>query len=149
MNNLQYFWPFWRSWWSFSARTCHNLSNIYSWYFIIFLIFINQYFANNFLSQLALNFRTFLENMMMSSSLSKILETELKVFNSNSRVIKKIKKYYETSSFYECFGKKSIIMGCNIWIICLKISKFQKCMFWQRSNNNPNPTSAFIKSATV
>ena len=30
-------------------------------------------------------------------------------------------KYYEISTLYECIGKKSIIIGCNIWMICLEL----------------------------
>ena len=41
----------------------------------------------NLFSRLALDFRTFLENMKMSSSLSKIFETGINVFKSNSQII--------------------------------------------------------------
>ena len=40
-----------------------------------------------------LDFRTFLENMKMSSSLSKNLETGMNVFKSNSEIKKNIMKY--------------------------------------------------------
>ena len=46
---------------------------------------------------LALDFRPFLENMRMSSSLSKILETWINVFKSNYQIIKN-RKYYEKST---------------------------------------------------
>ena len=42
---------------------------------------------------LALDFRTFLDNMKMSSSLSKILEPGINVFKINSQIIKNIMKY--------------------------------------------------------
>ena len=48
----------------------------------------------NLFSRLALDFRTFLENMKMSSSLSKILQTEMNVFKSNSQIMKN-KNYYK------------------------------------------------------
>ena len=44
-------------------------------------------------------FRTFLENMNMSSSLPKIFETGINVFISNSQIIT-IKTYYEKSTIY-------------------------------------------------
>ena len=46
---------------------------------------------------LALDFRTFLENMKMSSSISKILETGINVFKINYQIIKNkknITKYF-------------------------------------------------------
>ena len=57
--------------------------------------------------------RTYLENMKMSSSLSKILETGINVFKINYQIIKN-KKYYEISIIYECVEKLSMIIGCNI-----------------------------------
>ena len=47
----------------------------------------SSYFACNLFSQLALDFRTFLINMKMSSSLSKIPGSGMNVFKSNSRII--------------------------------------------------------------
>ena len=48
-------------------------------YIIVFYSILNfvkkKYLAYNLLSRLALDFRTFLENMKMSSSLSKTLES--------------------------------------------------------------------------
>ena len=46
-----------------------------------------------------------LKNMIMSSSISKFLETGMNVFKSNSQIIKNIKKYYEISTTYECVEK--------------------------------------------
>ena len=54
------------------------------------------FFVNNIL--LALDFRTFLENMKMSSSKSKILEAWIKVFKSNSNIMK-------NTTIYECVEK--------------------------------------------
>ena len=54
-------------------------------------------FYNNI--SLAQDFRTFLEKMKMSSSLSKIFKTGINVFIKN-------KKYYEKSTTYECVDKK-------------------------------------------
>ena len=52
----------------------------------------------------------------MSSSLSKILETEMNVFKSNSQIIgKKIMKYQRMRQ------KKSMIIGYNILMICLEL----------------------------
>ena len=53
---------------------------------------------------MALDFRTFLGNMKMSSSLSKILETGINVFKSYSQIMKNT-KYYEISIIYECVEK--------------------------------------------
>ena len=61
-----------------------------------------NFFKNNISP--ALDFRTFLENMKMSSSLSKILQTEMHVFKSNSQIMKN-KKYYEILTIYECIEK--------------------------------------------
>ena len=61
--------------------------------------------------------------MKMSSSLSKILETEINVFKSNFQIIKN-EKYYEISTIYECVGKLSMIIGCNAWMICLELNLF-------------------------
>jgi len=44
------------------------------------------------------------ENMKMSSSLSKILETGINVFKNNSQTMKNT-KYYEISTIYECVEK--------------------------------------------
>ena len=41
------------------------------------------------------------ENMKMSSSLSKILETGINVFKGNFQIMKNT-KYYEKSTIYEC-----------------------------------------------
>ena len=46
-----------------------------------------------------------LKNMIMSSSISKFLETGMNVFKSNSQIIKNIQKYYEISTKYECVEK--------------------------------------------
>ena len=59
-------------------------------------------FLNNI--SLALDFRTFLENMKMSSLISKILQTEMNVFKSNSQIMKN-KKYYEILTIYVCVEK--------------------------------------------
>ena len=45
-----------------------------------------------------------LENMKISSSLSKILEIGINVFKSNSKIMKNT-KYYEISTIYECVEK--------------------------------------------
>ena len=50
----------------------------------------------------------------MSSSLSKVPETGINVFKSNSLSYKKNEKYYEMSTIYECVEKLSMIIGCNI-----------------------------------
>ena len=50
------------------------------------VIMFHNNFDNNI--SLALDFRTFLKNIKMSSSLSKILETGINVFKSNSQIIK-------------------------------------------------------------
>ena len=68
-----------------------------------------MFFLNNI--SLALDLRTFLENMKMSSLLSKILETGIHVFKRNSLIIK-IKKYNEISTIYECVEKLSMLMIC-------------------------------------
>jgi len=70
-----------------------------------------MFFKNNI--SLALDFRTFLENIKMSFSLSKILETGINVFKRNNKIIKN-KKYYEILTRYECVKKLSMIIGCNI-----------------------------------
>ena len=62
---------------------------------------------------MALDFRTFFENMKMSPSLLKILKTGINVLKSNYQIIK-YKKYYEISTTYECFEKLLLIIGCNI-----------------------------------
>ena len=76
----------------------------------VYLIFHNifDFFFINI--SLALDFRTFQENMKMSSSLSKILETGVNVFKINYQIIKK--KYYEILTLYECVEKLSMIIGC-------------------------------------
>ena len=56
---------------------------------------------------LALDFRTFLENIKMSSSLSKTLETGINVFKSNSQIMKNT-KYNEISPIYECVENQSM-----------------------------------------
>ena len=33
-------------------------------------------------------------------------------------------EYYEISSIYECVEKLLIIIGCNIWMICLELNWF-------------------------
>ena len=38
--------------------------------------------------------------------------------------IKQIKKYYEISTMYECVEKLSMIIGSNIWMICLNLNSF-------------------------
>ena len=48
---------------------------------------------------LALDFQTFPVNMKMSSSLSKIFETGINVFNGKYQIIKK-EKYYEILTIY-------------------------------------------------
>ena len=55
---------------------------------------------------LALDFRTFLENMKTSSSLSKILETGINVFKIKYQIIK-IKKNIMK---YRCYSKKNIVI---------------------------------------
>jgi len=72
---------------------------------------------------LALDFRTFLEKMKMSSSLSKILGTGIN-FSKVTLRSWKLKKYYEISTIYECVEKKSMIIVCNNWIICLELNWF-------------------------
>ena len=62
---------------------------------------------------MALDFRTFLENMKLLSSLSKILETGINVFKSNSQIMKN-KKYYEISTIFKCIEKLSMTIVCNI-----------------------------------
>ena len=57
--------------------------------------------------------------MKMSSSLPKIFETGINVFISNSQIIT-IKTYY----IYKCGERKSMTIGCNIWMICLKLNWF-------------------------
>ena len=65
---------------------------------------------------LALDFRTFLENMKMSSLLSKILETGIKVFKT----------------IYECVEKLIMIICCNIWMICLIKLIFLRSESWMQ-----------------
>ena len=72
---------------------------------------------------LALDFRTFLEKMKMSFSLSKILGTGIN-FSKVTLRSWKLKKYYEISTIYECVEKKSMIIVCNNWIICLELNWF-------------------------
>ena len=55
---------------------------------ILLIWFLKKY------SAMALDFQTFLENMKKSSLLSKILETGINIFKSNSRMIKKWTIYY-------------------------------------------------------
>ena len=33
-------------------------------------------------------------------------------------------KYYEITTIYECVEKLSIIISCNIWMICLELNWF-------------------------
>ena len=76
------------------------------------LIFHNSFdsvFLNNI--SLALDFRTFLEYMKMSSSFSKIYETGINVFKSKYQIVRNKKKYYEISTIYECVEKSSLIIG--------------------------------------
>ena len=66
-----------------------------------------------------MDFRTFLENMKMSSSLSKIPETGINVFKSNYQIIKntKIMKYYEyirTQFWSEGFESDIVIFTCKV-----------------------------------
>ena len=71
-------------------------------------IVIDYFFHNIFdlkkKISLALDFRTFLENMNMSSSLSKILKTGINVFKRNSQIMKNT-KYYDISTIYDCAEK--------------------------------------------
>jgi len=55
------------------------------------------YFLNNI--SLALDFRTFLESMKMSSSSLKILETGINVFESNYQIIKNKKNIMKYQLF--------------------------------------------------
>ena len=55
------------------------------------VIMFHNNFDNNI--SLALDFRTFLENMKMSSSLTKILETRINVFKSNTHDHENITKF--------------------------------------------------------
>ena len=59
----------------------------------------------------------------MSSSLTKILETGINFFISNSQIIT-IKTYYEKSTIYKCGERQSMTIGCNIWMICLNLNWF-------------------------
>ena len=83
---------------------------------------------------LALDFRTFVDNMKMSSSLSKILEPGINVFKRNCQIMKN--KKYDILTTYECDEKLSMIFGCNIWMICLELnwfflrSKLNIATFW-------------------
>ena len=61
--------------------------------------------------------------MKMSSSLSKILETGINVFKSNSQIMKNT-KYCEISTINECVEKLSMTIVCNIWMICLELNWF-------------------------
>ena len=38
--------------------------------------------------------------------------------------MKQVKKYYEISTIYECVEKLSMIIGCDIWMICLELNWF-------------------------
>ena len=80
-----------------------------------FIIFLFGFFKNNI--SLALDFRTFLENMEMSSSWSKILETGINVFKINYQIMtnKNIMKYHEITltvplRLYNCLGKRCELM---------------------------------------
>ena len=39
-------------------------------------------------------------------------------------VYKTNNKYYEILTIYECLEKLSMIIGCNIWVICLELNWF-------------------------
>ena len=80
-------------------------------------------FKNNIL--LALDFRTFLENMNMSSSLSKILETGINVFKSNYRIIKKFVDFIILFRGYSKSSENQILSIYNLpcgYVSCLKNS---------------------------
>ena len=83
---------------------------IYSRFNNIFDLFLKKIvFSLQLVSRLALDFRTFMENMKMSSSLLKILEPGINVFKSNSQITKK-KIFWNISTIYECVEKLSMII---------------------------------------
>ena len=90
-----------------------------------YIVYISKYSDFVFLNNIsrALDFPTFLENMKLSSSLSKILETGINVFKSNSQIMKN-SKYYKISAIYKCVEKYSMTIVCNIWMICLELNRF-------------------------
>ena len=73
-------------------------------YLVLFPTYFSDKFFVSFLLLLAVKGTTFLENMKMSSSLSKILETGINVFKINYKIIKNINNY-EISTIYECVEK--------------------------------------------
>ena len=94
---------------------------LYSLYFIILFLII--------FSLLVFTVGAFLENIKMSSSLSKILETWINILKRNSQIIKN-EKCYEISTIYECVEKLSMTIGCNIWMICLELNRFFYDLSW-------------------
>ena len=72
---------------------------------------------------LALDFRTFLEKMKMSSSLSKILGTGIN-FSKVTLRSWKLKNIMKYQLYTNASKKKSMIIVCNNWIICLELNWF-------------------------
>ena len=70
-------------------------------------VFLKIIFSIQLFLRLALDFRTFLENMKMSSLLSKILETGINVFKIKIQIIKN-KNYNEISTIYNANASKII-----------------------------------------
>ena len=46
------------------------------------------------------------------------------------KLISEHKKYYKISTIYECVEKLSMIIGCNIWMICLELNWFFYDPIW-------------------
>ena len=65
-----------------------NISRKKKHFYAPWNILKNYYYVKNLFSRLALDFRSFLENMRMSSSLSEILKIlGMNVFKNNTRII--------------------------------------------------------------
>ena len=84
---------------------------------------------------MALDFRTFLENMKMSSLLSKILETGMNVFKNISQIMKNIIKYQlntngSKNDQYDLIRIKLIILRSEFNVatfrICMEATLFDK-----------------------
>ena len=45
-------------------------------------------------------------------------------YKRNINLKKQYQKYFEISNKNECVEKKSMIIGCNIWMICLELNWF-------------------------
>jgi len=58
--------------------------------------------------------------------LQKSLKQEWLVLKVTLRSWKICTKYYEILTIYECVEKKSMITGCNIWMVCLELNWYFK-----------------------